>query len=76
MIQPDALDHRPLMAAANDEIDRLHGSLDLPDSEFFCECGIPAAPNGAESRPVLIAAHANGASSALTTQAGSERRGH
>lgn len=77
-----------MMAAVNDEIDRLHGSLDLPDSEFFCECGHTGcaervkltrqefASLRAESRLLLIAAHLNGASSALPTQAGSERRGH
>ena len=28
-----------LMVAVNAEIDRLHRSLGLADSEFFCECG-------------------------------------
>ena len=80
MIQPDALQDRPLMAAVNDEIDRLHGSLDLPDSEFFCECGRAHcaervkltrqefASLRAESRVLLVAMHENGAFSALATQ--------
>ena len=35
----DAPSERSLMATVNEEIDRLHAALDLPDSEFFCECG-------------------------------------
>ena len=65
----------PLMAAVNDEIDRLHSSLDLPDSEFFCECGhIGCAKRvklsrdefaalRAESGLLIVAGH-NGAASA------------
>ena len=80
MTQPDAPDDRPLMATVNDEIDRLHRSLDLPDSEFFCECGhigcaervelnrMEFASLREESRLVLVAAHVNRASSALTTE--------
>lgn len=68
------------MAAVNEEIDRLHGSLDLPDSEFFCECGHTGcaeriklsrqefASLRAESRLLLVAAHVNPLSTALTTQ--------
>lgn len=75
------------MAAVNDEIDRLHGSLDLPDSEFFCECGHVGcavrvklsrqefASLRAESR-LLLGAHVDGASSAVMTQGASDRRGH
>lgn len=67
------------MAAVNDEIDRLHGSLDLPDSEFFCECGHTGcaervklsreefASLRAESRLLLVAAHVNGTFSVATT---------
>ena len=28
-----------LMAAVNAQIDRLHRSFGLPESDFFCECG-------------------------------------
>lgn len=36
---PARLGARALMAAVNAQIDRLHGSFDLADAEFFCECG-------------------------------------
>ena len=86
MSQSDALEYRrPLMAIVNDEIDRLHGSLNLPDSEFFCECADPRcaervrlsrqefAALRAQSRALLVAAHVNRASSAPpTAQGGSE----
>jgi len=60
------------MATGNDEIDRLHDSLGLTDSDFFCECGLSAcavrvklsrdefAALRVGSRLVLVAAHANG----------------
>ena len=41
MSASDAPYELPLMVTVNDEIDRLHSSLGLPDSEFFCECGHP-----------------------------------
>ena len=56
----------------NDQIQRLHVSLGLPDSEFFCECGHPGckervmlsrdefATLRAGSRRLLAAAHVNG----------------
>lgn len=68
------------MAAVNDEIDRLHGSLDLPDSEFFCECGHSRcaervklsrqefASLRAASRLLILDAHGDPASSAATAQ--------
>lgn len=63
-------DHeRPLMAAVNEAIDRLHSSLALPDSVFFCECGHPscreritlsrAEYSGLLSRPLLAPIHAD-----------------
>ena len=69
-----------MMATVNDEIDRLHGALDLPDSEFFCECGHTGcaervwlsrqefASLRAESRLLLVAAHVYEASNALATK--------
>jgi len=60
------------MAMVNDEIQRLHGSLGLLDSEFFCECGHTSckervtlsrdefAALRAGSRRLLVAAHVNG----------------
>lgn len=59
------------MANVNEELDRLHSSLGLPDSDFFCECGHASCSERitlsrgeyasflATSRPLLIAAHAN-----------------
>ena len=64
-------DERPLMATVNETIDRLHRSLDLSDSEFFCECGhigckarltlsrAEYAYLVEESRPVIALAHAD-----------------
>ena len=61
----------PLMAAVNEVIDELHRSLDLPDSDFFCECADIGcrervtltrdefARLRSESRPLIIAAHAH-----------------
>lgn len=68
----------PLMAAVNKAIDRLHSSLDLADSDFFCECGhigckeritlsrAEYASLCEESRPLLAAAHADRESAADT----------
>ena len=62
---------RSIMAAVNEAIDRLHGSLDVAESEFFCECGHSGCRerltlSRAEyaslldaSRPLLSAAHAD-----------------
>ena len=61
----------PLMAAVNDVIDDLHGSLGLGDSDFFCECDHIGckermtftrdefAQLRRESQPVVVAAHAH-----------------
>lgn len=61
----------PLMAAVNEVIDELHRSLDLADSDFFCECADVGcreritltrdefARLRRESRPLVIALHAH-----------------
>lgn len=72
-------DHeRPLMATVNEAIDRLHASLDLPDTDFFCECGhirckeritlnrAEYASLFDESRPLVVPAHAHRESAADT----------
>lgn len=63
---------RSLMAAVNVEIDRLHGSLGLTDTDFFCECGHIAckeritvsradyASLREKSRPLVVPNHVNG----------------
>lgn len=74
-----ARDHKgPLMAAVNEAIDRLHSSLDLADSDFFCECGHAWCKERItlsrgeyaglleESRPLLAAAHADRENAAET----------
>lgn len=67
---------RPLMAEANEAIDRLHRSFDLADSDFFCECGHTSCKERVtlnraeyaslreESRPLIAAAHADRESAA------------
>ena len=64
------------MAAVNDAIDRLHQSLDLADSDFFCECGdkwckervtlsrAEYARWREEGRPLCVVAHADRGSNA------------
>lgn len=64
-----------MMAAVNDAIDHLHHSLDLADSDFFCECGDRGCKERVtlsraeyarwreESRPLLVVAHADRGSS-------------
>lgn len=72
----DARRGQSMMAAVNDAIDHLHHSLDLADSDFFCECGdrgckeritlsrAEYASWREESRPLLVVAHADRGSSA------------
>ena len=60
----------PMMEFVNDVIDDLHRSLELADSDFFCECGSVAcskritltraeyADLREAERPVLCAQHA------------------
>lgn len=39
MTNPDAGTELSMMATVNGVIDKLHSSLGLTDSDFFCECG-------------------------------------
>ena len=60
-----------MMATVNEAIDRLHSSLDLADSDFFCECGRIECKERLtlsraeyanlldESRPLVVSAHAD-----------------
>lgn len=69
---------RPLIGTANEAIDRLHRSLDLADSDFFCECGHSGCKERItlsraeyaslleESRPLIAPAHADRESAADT----------
>lgn len=62
---------RLLLAEANQEVDGLHRSFDLPDSEFFCECGHIGCKERItlsrdeyaglrdQSRPLIAPAHAD-----------------
>ncbi len=72
----DGRRERPMMGTVNDELDRLHASLGLDDSDFFCECGNIACKERVritradyallveEARPVIVPAHALGAPAA------------
>ena len=67
-----------MMAAVNAEIDRLHSSLGMAESDFFCECGDVACKERVtisrgeyaswreSARPLLVAAHADRESTADT----------
>ncbi|MEO6349674.1 MAG: ANTAR domain-containing protein [Candidatus Limnocylindrales bacterium] len=81
-----ARDHEEsLMAAVNQAIDRVHSSLDLADSDFYCECGLTWCKERItlsraqyaglleDPRPLLAAAHAyreNAAETELRTLRG------
>ena len=70
------------MAAVNAQIDRLHASLGLADSDFFCECGHSACKERIaisragyarlveESRQVTAPAHADDTLATEQPQAG------
>lgn len=77
----------PIMAAANDEIDRISRLFGLFDSELFCECNDvrcrerrtvsskELAALRADSRPFLIAEHAPRVQPGSRTTAAPRRQG-
>ena len=79
MRKTDAEDARSMMATVNLVLDDLHRSLDLADTDFFCECGhigckerltltrAEYADFRERRQPLLADAHAHRRSATLAT---------